>query len=174
MKTSVFEVQQPLRARYKTDPATAQVTSDAITAGADLADPFRSRVWAKDLQAPAVEFAVHRSVGGPYDVPCPGDLLCAALAACQDASLRMVANLMGVELQALEVRVRAQLDVRGALGLDAQVPVGYQAFHTEVHLKAVDGTPPELLAKLQQAAERCCVVAQTLRNPPVLHTTYHA
>lgn len=174
MKYSVSQAQQPLRTRYKASPEAALVTSDAATGGADLADPFRSRVQPKDPQTSVVEFAVHPSVGGPYELPCPGDLLCAALAACQDASLRMVANGMGVELEALEVRVRATLDVRGALGLDPQVPVGYQAFHTDIHLKARDGTPPELLEKLKHAADRCCVVAQTLRTPPAMRTTFHA
>lgn len=173
MSISVFEAQKPLRAQYKASPATATVTSEAFTGDALLGDPFRSRVRPKDPRATAVPFGVHRSVGSPYDLPCPGDLLCAALAACQDASIRMVADLLGVELEALEVQVRGTLDVRGALGLDANVPVGYQAFHTDVHFKAREGTPPELLDKLRHSAERCCVVAQTLRTPPAMSTTFH-
>ncbi len=64
----------------------------------------------------SVPVGVHRAVGGPHDMPTPGDLLCAALASCQDSAVRMVANRLGVEILALEVRVTAQVDVRGALG----------------------------------------------------------
>lgn len=67
---------------------------------------------------------MHRAVGGPYDAPCPGDILYAALAACQESSIRMGANLLGVELASLTVEVAAEVDIRGALGMDSQVPVG--------------------------------------------------
>ncbi|MEQ1659531.1 MAG: OsmC family protein, partial [Hylemonella sp.] len=104
---------------------------------------------------------------------CPGDILCAALAACQDSSIRMVANLLGVELASLMVEVTAEVDVRGALGMDPQVPVGFQTLRCDVHLSAQEGTPPELLAKLRMGAERCCVVLQTLRQPPTVQTVFH-
>jgi hypothetical protein len=82
----------------------------------------------------AVPVGVHRAVGGPHDAPTPGDILCAALAACQDSTVRMVANLMGVELEFLEVEVTADADVRGALAIDMQVPVGFQSMRCDVLL----------------------------------------
>ncbi|MBV5331716.1 OsmC family protein, partial [bacterium] len=69
---------------------------------------------------------VHSALGGVHDAPTPGDLLCAALAACQDSSIRMVANILGVELEHLQVKVTAQVDVRGALAMSQEVPVGFQ------------------------------------------------
>ena len=173
MKNSVYQAQAPLRALYKETPDTAMVTDQALTCGADPSDPFHSLVKPADDQGVAVPFGVHRAVGGPYDAPCPGDLLCAALAACQDSSVRMVANLMGIELIALQVRVKATVDVRGALGIQRDVPVGFQSITSDIHLKAKDGTPREMLEQLRIAAERCCVVSQTLQTPPPIQTTFH-
>ena len=43
----------------------------------------------------------HPGVGGVGDVPCSGDLLLGALAACQEITIRMVASAMGIQLEAL-------------------------------------------------------------------------
>ena len=125
MKNTVFEAQVGLRAQYIKTPELALATDEARTCGIDPSDPFHSRVKPMRGNGIAVPFGVHRGVGGPYDAPCPGDLLCAALAACQDSSIRLVANLMGIELTALEVEVKATADLRGAMGLQKDVPVGF-------------------------------------------------
>jgi hypothetical protein len=41
-------------------------------------------------------YGVDRAVGGLHDAPNPGELLRVALAACHDASMRMVADLLGI------------------------------------------------------------------------------
>lgn len=174
MTHSLLEAQARLRAQYKTNPALAMVTDQASTRSTDLADPFHSLVIPKTGGETAVTVGVHSAVGGPYDAPCPGDLLCAALAACQDSSIRLVAANMGIELTALQVHVQATVDVRGALGIQKDVPVGFQSITTEVHLQVQAGTPPEMVQKLRVAAERCCVVMSTLREPPSVQTIYHA
>jgi uncharacterized OsmC-like protein len=172
MTPSVHALQKPLKAKYKQDPAAARVTDHARTSGAVAADPFHSRVEPMDGCGVVIPVGVHAAVGGPHDAPTPGDILCAALAACQDSALRMVANLLGVELLELEVKVTAAADVRGAMAMDPEVPVGFQAISCDVRLKAKDGTAPELLHKLCVAAERCCVVQQTLKSPPVVQTSF--
>ena len=173
MSNSVQNAQAGLRARYKSEPALATVTCQATTGGNDPADPFHLKLQTGPRGDTEVPTGVHASVGGPYDGPCPGDLLCAALAACQDSSIRMVANHMGIELVELRVQVRGTLDVRGAMGIERSVPVGFQSMTTEVHLKAKEGTPPEHIAQLRAAAEHCCVVRQTLQSPPTQKTTFH-
>ena len=170
MPSQVVEAQAPLRARYKAAPESARMTSQATTGGFDLSDPFRSQVRLMDDAAAPVAFGVHRAVGNPHTTPCPGDLMCAALAACQDASIRMVAEAMGIPLRRLAVKVQGTFDVRGALAVQRDVPVGFQSFVCDIHLEAADGTPPEQLEKLRVAAERCCVVAQTLQSPPTVQT----
>lgn len=170
--TNVYKAQAPLRAKYKESPESALVIDHARTSGEDPSDPFHSRVEPMDGCGVVVPVGVHKAVGGLHDAPTPGDMLCAALAACQDSAVRMVANLLGIELTALAVRVTATADVRGAMALNAEVPVGFQSMRCEVDLKVKAGTAPELLQKLRTAAERCCVVQQTLRNPPPVETTF--
>ena len=119
-----------------------------------------------------VPVGVHSAVGGAHDAPTPGDLLCAALAACQDSAVRMVANLLGVEFASLEVRVTATVDVRGAMAMDPTVPVGFQSMACDIKLQVKEGTPAELMEKLRVASERCCVVQQTLKSPPPVKTTF--
>jgi len=174
MKTLVQDTQAPLRSLYRATPALAMVTDHARTWGADPADPFHSRVEPMDGCGVAVPIGVHRAIGGMHDAPTPGDMLCAALAACQDSAVRMVANRLGVEILSLEVRVTAQVDVRGAMGIDAQVPVGFQSMNCDVHLQVKDGTPPKLREVLESAAKRCCVVQQTLHHPPPVMTRFVA
>lgn len=172
MKPIVQNAQAALRNQYKESPSLAMVTDHARTCGTDPADPFHSIVEPMDGCGVSVPVGVHRALGGLHDAPTPGDLLCAALAACQDSSVRMVANLLGVEILALEVRVTAQVDVRGTLGMDPNVPVGFQSMNCDVHLQVHEDTPPKLLSSLQKAAQRCCVVQQTLRQPPPVTTQF--
>lgn len=172
MRTQVQDRQAPLRDLYKETPALAMVTDHARSCGTDPSDPFHSTVEPMDGCGVSVPVGVHRAVGGLHDAPTPGDLLCGALAACQDSAVRMVANRLGIEILALEVRVSAQVDVRGALGMDADVPVGFQSMTCDIDLKVPQGTPSKLLASLHMAAQRCCVVQQTLHHPPLITTRF--
>ena len=172
MQPIVYEAQKPLKAKYKDQPAFAMVVDHAKTSGEFASDPFHSMVEPMDGCGISVPIGVHASLGGQHDAPTPGDILCAALAACQDSSIRMVANLMGIELIELQVRVSASVDVRGAMAIDSTVPVGFQAISCDVRMKVKEGTPPNKVARLQIAAKKCCVVQQTLKSPPLVKTTF--
>ncbi len=172
MQSSVFDAQKPLKALYNKEPELAMVIDHAKTSGDIASDPFHSRVEPMDGCGVSVPVGVHAAIGGKHDAPTPGDLLCAALAACQDSAIRMVANLMNIELLHLEVRVTATVDVRGALMMDRNVPVGFKAIKCEVKMKVKDGTQPRQLEHLQVVAKECCVVQQTLKSPPVVKTTF--
>lgn len=174
MDPVVYTAQKPLKAVYRATPEEAWVTDHARTCGEPAADPFHSTVEPMDGCGVVVPIGTHAALGGPHDAPTPGDMLCAALAACQDSAVRMVANLLGVELLKLEVRVTAKVDVRGAMGMDPGVPVGSQSINCDVRDAAKEGTPADLLQKLQVAAERCCVVQQTLKSPPPVATRFNA
>ena len=112
--------------------------------------------------------SVHKAVGGESDFPCPGEILAAALASCLDTAIRMIANLKGIELTHLQVHVSLGADVRGTLMTGDNVPVGFQTALMKVDLQ----TKPELskshLNTLLGAAERSCVILQTLRRPPTV------
>lgn len=172
MNAIVYNAQKPLKASYKQDSRLAMVTDHAKTTSLDASDPFHSQVEPMDGCGVVIPVGVHSAVGGPHDAPTPGDLLCAALAACQDSAVRMVANLLGIELLSLQVQATAAADVRGTMAMDAEVPVGFQSMTCDVTVQFKDGTPPDLLEKLRVAAEQCCVVQQTLRSPPRVKTSF--
>ena len=86
--------------------------------------------------------------------------------------MRMVANVLGVELVFLEVRVTADVDVRGALNMSPEVPVGFQGMRCNVQFEVKEGTPADLIKALTYAAKRSCVVQQTLKNPPKVETSF--
>ena len=171
-KNRVHENQLPLRKQYKKSPETAWVIDYARTTGKDPSDPFHSTVEPMVDSGVAIPVGVHRAVGGLHDAPTPGDILCAALAACQDSTVRMVANILGIELEFVDVEVTAEVDVRGTMAIDQLVPVGFQSIRCKVRFGAKEGTNPKLTNKLKEAAERCCVVQQTLRTPPPVDTTF--
>jgi len=157
--------QEPLRERYREDPAEAMITDRAQTVGGVNEDPFHGQVKPGSLDYGVLwPFGIHHAIGGYHDLPNPGDILCTALATCLDSSVRIIADRLDVTLTALEVTVTANVDVRGTLMVDHNVPVGFQSMHCHVNLQTVDGTDARLVKKLLNAAEYSCVNLQTLRS----------
>jgi uncharacterized OsmC-like protein len=116
------------------------------------------------VKAVAIAVGTHRGVGGLHDAPNPGELLCATLAACQDSTVRMVANLLGVRLTSLTVDVDGQVDLRGTLAVDRSVRVGFQSMRCRTRLGVPEGTDARAVELLFAAAERSCVVLDTLKR----------
>jgi uncharacterized OsmC-like protein len=157
--TRVRRAQSELRKRYKADPAAALVIDHARSAGHDLRDPFHTRI--EPHKGQPIDASIHAAHGGPHDAPTPGDILCAALGVCQELTLRMVANVMGIELDELKVETTGEVDVRGSLGMGGKV--GFQAMCCRVSLRTRNATEDQ--AKMLCAvAEQLCVVGDTLRN----------
>lgn len=162
--STVKQRQDPLRARYRSMAADARITDCARTVPDGGADPFHGVVVPGKGQGAQWRFGIHRAVGGYHDLPNPGDLLCAALASCLDATLRMVADRLEIRIQSVQVAVDAELDVRGTLLVDRSVPVGFQRMRCCVHLQPSDDADPAKVQMLLAAAEHSCVVLQTLRH----------
>jgi len=169
----VLERQAPLRAQYKEAPETAWITDCAKTTGDNLADPYHGKLLPGEGHNVKWGFGVHQAVGGLHDAPVPGDILCAALAACQESAIRMVANILDIDLTSLDVEVTADIDVRGTMAVEREVPVGFQSMRCQVNLKTAEGTDPKLVKKLVKGAEHCCVVLQTLRSGVAVETEFH-
>jgi uncharacterized OsmC-like protein len=169
----VADRQAPLRAQYAESPQGARTRKSARTSAARVSatDPFHGEVEVGAGYGARLRFGLDRYVGGLHDAPNPGDLLCAALAACLDGSIRMIADLLGVKLSELEVEVTGELDVRGCLGADPDTRVGFDALECAVRLRAVPGTEPRRLETLVTAAERFCVNLDTLRGGTEVTTT---
>ncbi len=156
MALTLRERQQPLKDRYRQDPAAATLVHSVRTTPA-LDDPLRSRITSG---AASWEIAAHRMAGGPDEEACSGDVLLAALAGCQEITLKMVAASMGLPLRDLQVTVTGEMDFRGTMGTDRAVPIGYQRIVCEIHVRA-DGDPGRV-ARLIEKAEQYCVVRATL------------
>ena len=169
----VQQRQSPLRERYRRVPTDAWIRDGAQTINACGGDPFHGAVIPADSAGTPLCFGIHRAVGGDHDYPNPGDLLSAALAACLDSTLRMLADHLGVRLQSLEVKVEAECDVRGCLLVEHSVPVGFQKMRCTVRLQPVRQVEPERLQMLLGAAEGSCVLLQTLRNGVTVTTQLH-
>jgi uncharacterized OsmC-like protein len=163
-----------LRALYAQRPHEAITHKSARTSSAAVppSDPFHGEVEVGSGYGTSLQFGLDRHVGGLHDAPNPGDLLCAALAACQDGTLRMVANLLGVELTRLEVEVRGRLDVRGCLGADGTARVGFEALECRTRLRAQDGTDTARIRALLAAADRFCVNLDTLRDGVAVDSSF--
>ena len=168
---SVKKRQHPLKDHYEETPGDAKITDRAITTGYDLGDPWHGRIKPGSVNH-GVEwnFGVHRAVGGYHDAPNPGDILCAALAACLESTIRLIADRMRITLEKLEVEATADVDVRGTLVVDRDVPVGFQSMQCKVDIRATDATSKEELQKLLAYAEYSCVNLQTLRKGVKIET----
>ncbi|WP_161599821.1 OsmC family protein [Roseibium sediminis] len=168
--TNIFDRQLPLRKHYHDMPDAAWVCDHARTVDTQIpADhPIHGHVVCGEAIPVDIPVSVHEAVGGESDFPCPGELLAAALASCLDTAIRIIANLKEIKLSHLEVQVSLGADVRGALMTGEGVPVGFQNAHMKVDLKTECDLSEPHLNGLIDAAERSCVILQTLRAPPTV------
>ena len=162
--------QQPLQTHYQTTPADAWITDSATTHSRSHspAMPLHGHVTLQGGRPLELRYGVHTAVGGESDEPVPGELLCAAIAACFDSTVRILANRFGIALDTLEVQVDAMVDVRGTLLVDRSVPVGFQKIALCARISSREPPAPGVIERLMKAAEHSCVVLQTMRNGPAI------
>jgi len=122
-----------------------------------------------DIGRAIYEAELHEGAGGPGAAACSGDLPLGALAACSQLTAQAVAENFGVDPD-ISVEASGDLDLRGTLGIDDDVRVGFEEIRLDV---TVDGDLDEdTRAALQQYTERYCVVYQTLADAPEPETTW--
>jgi uncharacterized OsmC-like protein len=158
------DLQAPLKAKYREDPAAAVIT---LRAEGDV-DAF-GIACKVDTGRAVVEAGLHPSAGGTGLQACSGDMLLEALVACAGVTLKAVATALGIELRAAKVKAEGDLDVRGTLGVDRAAPVGFRDIRLTFDVDT--DAPPDQRAKLFDLAERYCVIYQTLTKPPALTVT---
>jgi uncharacterized OsmC-like protein len=156
MEIDLRERQKPLKERYRQDAASARLIHSVQSVHVPD-DPMRSRITDG---AHTWEIAAHAMAGGPDGEACSGDVLLAALAGCQEITVKMVAAAMGIPLDDVRVTVTGEMDFRGTMGIDRDVPVGYQRITCEIHVRAAGD--PARLQRLVEKAEQYCVVRATL------------
>src|SRR3977135_3787718 len=97
-------IQAPLKESYKTDPKTALVTTSAKSVPSDMSDPRHCAVAPVEHSSVVIRSGLHPAAGGAGDTPCSGDILAAALAICEESTLRSVAANMGIALEAAQAQ----------------------------------------------------------------------
>src|SRR5438046_7569634 len=112
------ELQAPLKARYREEPAAAMVT---LKAEGELDDA--NVVCRVETGRALVEAGLHPATGGDGLAACSGDMLLQALVACAGVTLKAVATATGLPLRGGAVRAEGDLDFRGTLGVDREAPV---------------------------------------------------
>lgn len=158
------EEQRSIKEAYEADPEKAQVSLSAK--GEEQSDV---RSCSVDIGRAVYEAELHEGAAGPGTGACSGDLLLGALAACSQLTAQAVADTMDVDAE-ITTEVHGDLDLRGTLGIDDDVPVGFRDIRLEVD---VDGdVSPETAASLQEYTERYCVVLRTLSDAPPIETEW--
>jgi uncharacterized OsmC-like protein len=151
------ESQRPLKQHYREDPAAARITLTAR--GSETSGAVSCSV---DIGRAIYAAQAHAGVGGEGTAPCSGDLLLGALAACAQVTCQMVASASGIETTKIEVTATGELDLRGTLGIDRDVPVGFDRIELRFDVEGAGDRRDELLEKTM----RYCVVLQTLEHAP--------
>jgi len=165
--------QAPIRQRYLDNPDGAVEVLSVHGGESDLADPLHVVVVPDSLPHVAFRSGAHPAVGGDGDVPCSGDLLLAALAACQETTLRMVAANMGIDLEEVEISVQGDWDPRGTLAMGREFPVGLSAIRAHTRVVVRGDEREERARRLLRSAERYCVILQTLQAGVPVESTFN-
>jgi uncharacterized OsmC-like protein len=156
-------LQAPIKDRYRNEPQAALVT---LRAQGRIGEGIACRV---DTGRALVEAGLHPATGGSGLQACSGDMLLEALVACAGVTLKAVATALGIDLKDANVLAEGDLDFRGTLGVAKDAPVGFRDIR--LHFELDTDAPPEQRKKLIELTERYCVVLQTLRASPPVHTT---
>ncbi len=157
-------LQAPLKALYREQPAAALKTLHAT--GKVQAGTLSCNLTTEFGQLSA---GLHPAAGGDGSWACSADLLLQSLVACAGVTLAAVAKAMGLELRDSVVTAEGDLDFRGTLGVNKEVPVGFTEIRVRFDLD-LDASE-EQVRKLIELTERYCVIYRTLAQPPKLATS---
>jgi uncharacterized OsmC-like protein len=166
----IKERQSALRAEYAADPRRPLLTLSVQSVPSDPRDPLHCAISPRSVPSEEWRSGAHAAVGGEGDAPCSADLLLAALAACQEITLRIVAANHGLELTDVHVVAEGDWDPRGTLAMGREFPVGLTAIRCTASVSLAGDVDDERAARFLRSAERYCVVLATLRSPPPIES----
>ncbi|TFG71586.1 MAG: OsmC family peroxiredoxin [Flavobacteriales bacterium] len=155
--------QEPLKEKYRQNPAAALVT---LKATSHIGAGINCKIETGKMLA---EAGLHPATGGDGLSVCSGDMLLEALAACAGVTLKAVATSIGFHLSDAHVHVEGDLDFRGTLSVDRNAPVGFKDIRLRFQLDTDE--PQEKIGTLIKLTERYCVVYQTLVNANAIHVS---
>lgn len=159
-------MQTPLKDKYRDDPETAVIT---LKAEGELGSENLS--CSVETGKAIVEAGLHPATGGSGTQACSGDMLLQALVACAGVTLIAVATAIGITVNSGRVRAEGDLDFRGTLGVDKEVPVGFSDIRLSFDLDT--DAAEEQIALLMKLTERYCVVYQTLKSAPPVTVSHN-
>ncbi|HXR59164.1 MAG TPA: OsmC family protein [Burkholderiales bacterium] len=151
-------MQKPFKDKYRSSPGAAHIT---LRAQGRIGEGLTCKL---ETGKALVAAGLHPATGGSGTSACSGDMLLEALVACAGVTLNSVATALGIALRDATIHAEGDLDFRGTLGVDKNVPVGFRAIRLRFELDT--DAPAEQRAKLLELTERYCVIYQTLRTPP--------
>lgn len=157
------ELQAPIKARYREDPAAAVVTLKAEGA---IGEGLSCSV---ETGRALVEAGLHPATGGSGLQACSGDMLLEALVACAGVTLNAVATALDLKVRDARIRAEGDLDFRGTLGVEREAPVGFRDIRLFFDIQGE--MSEEELATLMKLTERYCVVYQSLKAAPPIAVT---
>ena len=158
-------LQAPLKERYRERPAEALIV---LRASGAIGEGVTCSVETGGAVATA---GLHPATGGDGTVLCSGDMLLEALVACAGVTLNAVATVLEIELRDARVEAEGDLDVRGTLGIDRDVPVGFR--DVRLWITVDSDANEEQLATLLRLTERYCVVYQTIASGTPVSASLH-
>jgi uncharacterized OsmC-like protein len=158
------ERQAPLRKAYSNDPRLAITTKHVVSRQTGDTDTWHGIIATPQFPGMEWPYGIDGKVGGDDDLPNPGHLLCAALAACVESTTRALAEHFDIAIDELEVEVVGDVDARGCLAIDPSVRSGFRHIDVEVRLRATPGTEPARVQHLMAVVEELCVTLETLRH----------
>jgi uncharacterized OsmC-like protein len=154
-------IQAPIKQQYRDVPESATIT---LEASGELGTETVS--CSVQTGQALVRAGLHPGTGGDGAHVCSGDMLLQALVACAGVTLRSVATSRGLDLRGGTVRAEGDLDFRGTLGIDQEVPVGFDEIRLRFDLDT--SASAEDVSSLIATTEKYCVVLQTLASSPNL------
>lgn len=95
--------------------------------------------------------------------PSPTEIVLAALASCLTAGVAAVAQHRGIQLHSVRAIVEGDVDVRGILGMDAEIRNGFSAIRVKFEVNA-DASEQEIRALIAQSQKRSAVF-DIITNP---------
>jgi uncharacterized OsmC-like protein len=107
---------------------------------------------------------IHPKCGGSGRELCSGDMLLEALIACAGVSMRAAAAMLDIPLRSVRVIAEGDVDLRGTLGVSADVPVGFKEIRLGFEIET--DTSQAGLDQLIELTDKYCVIFQTIQSRP--------
>jgi uncharacterized OsmC-like protein len=160
MDIAIFRAtQEPIKERYRKDAAAAFLTLKA------KGSVDESTVTCKVETGRGLAHAgIHPMAGGSGLELCSGDMLLEAIIACAGVSLRAAAAVLDLPIKSAVVYAEGDVDLRGTLGLAADVPVGFKEIRLRFDVETE--AAQDKIDQLVELTERYCVIFQTIQNSP--------